>query len=392
MAYNITLTVQNVIDGVSQDVRQQLSSKLSGAQQTALIDWTNRVTNEMMRWSNWSFMESIPYYFMTLKGQTDYWIGAKGTGPVDTVDTGLNLPNVDKVERDSVRDMSNMRALKWLKEQPIGPTLNYTSGLARNGQPATFRQDPDTPFTLQIYPAPDNQNTTQPVPQAPFLTYAPGGTLPARMYFIKVTLVDSLANESAASSSNQAFFVPANNLATIKSPVLPFPGTSTGVLYSNWNVYAVSETPAQFNTNQSDPNTETLQNVSPIAIGTDWTEPGTPLTTNGQGWPSNNNLTQLGGYIIQFRYFQQRNTLANVTDTIQIPSKYFDIIVHGVTAYAWRFLGREDKGEFEQRLFLDGYRQMVVDKNLFPEGVEFIRPDAGTYVNQQILGYLPPFF
>jgi hypothetical protein len=388
----MVLTVQNVIDAVSQDVRLQLASKLAGAQQTALIDWTNRVTNEMMRWSNWSFMESIPYYFMTLKGQTDYWVGPKGQGPVDTVDTGLNLSNLDKVERDSVRDMSNMRALKWMKEQPIGPTLNYTSGMARLGQPAAYRQDPDTPFVLQIYPAPDNQNTTQPTPPAPFLTYLPGGSLPARMYFIMVTLVDSLGNESSASTYNQAFFVPANNLATIKSPVLVFPGTSTGVQYSNWNVYAVSVTPAQFNTNQSDPTTETLQNASPVAIGTDWTEPSSGLITTGQSWPQNNNLTQLGGYIVQFRYFQSRNQLRNVTDSIQVPSKYIDIIVHGVNAYAWRFLGRSDKGEEEQRLYLDGYRQMVVDKNLFPEGVEFIRPDAGTYVNQQILGYLPPFF
>ena len=388
----MALTVQNIIDAVSQDIRSQLDSKLAGAQQSALIDWTNRVTNEILRWSNWPFMESIPYYFMTSKGQTDYWVGPKGQGPVDTIDTGLNLRDLYKVERDSVRDMSNMRALKWLKEQPIGPTLNYSSGMARQVQPASYRQDPETPNVIQIYPAPDNQNTTQPVPPPPFITFAAGGALPARMYFVMVTLVDDLGNESSASTTNQSFFVPANTLATVKSPVLIFGGTSTGVQYSKWNVYAVSVTPAAFNTNQSDPTTETLQNVSPIGVGTDWTEPPTGLTNTGAHWPSNNNLTELGGYIIQFRYFLARTQLQNVTDPIQIPSIYRDIIVHGVSAYAWRFLGRSDKGQEEQSLYLDGYRQMVVDKNLTPEGVEFIRPDAGTYVNQQILGYLPPFF
>jgi hypothetical protein len=462
----MAFTCQNVIDSVSQDLRQQLSSATAGAQQTALIDYTNRTCQVMLRWSNWSFMESIPYYFMTMKGQTDYWIGpsttyilsaasapvsgnttytgvnipnnlpagnlitiagftnggnngvfpivsststsivvvnsggileshagtALITGPAGTVDTQLNLNDVYIIEKDSVRDLSNDRALKWLKEQPIGPTLNFSWGNARLGQPAVYRQDHTNLNILSIYPGPDNQNTSQPVPEPPYATMAAGGTLPARIYFVLLTLVDDLGNEGSPSSNNINFYVPANQLATIKSPELVFGSAANGVKYSHYNVYAVSVTPTAFNNNQSDPTTETLQNLTPIAIGTDWTEPGTGLTTTGAAWPRNNHLTQIGGYVIQFRYFMNRNTIAATTDLIQIPQKYSDIIVKGVNALAWDLLGRQDKVQESLAQFQDGYRQMVVDKNLFPEGVEFVRPDAGSYVNQQILGYLPPFF
>jgi hypothetical protein len=44
------------------------------------------------------------------------------------------------------------------------------------------------------------------------------------------------------------------------------------------------------------------------------------------------------------------------------------------------------------QLYRAGLTEMIADKNLFPEGVEFMRPDTNTYVNTQILGYLDPFF
>ena len=385
-------TVQDVIDGVSQDIRNQLSATLVGKQQDSLIDWTNRTCQEMLRWSNWSFMESNVFYFMTVKGQTNYWIGPTGTGPSNTIDTGLNFTDLYKVAKDSVRDMSNFRQLKWLKEAPIGPTLTYTSGMSRPGQPAAWRQDGDTPNLFQIYPAPDNQNTTQPVPAPPFITQTPGGSLSGRIYFIKITLVDELGGESSASTANQNFLVRTNNLCTVASPQLLFPGTSDGILYSSYNVYAQAVTPTAYQTNQSDPGGETLQNVTPIPIGTNWTEPISGLTTTGALWPQNNSLAQLGGYIIALRYFKARTILTAVDDPVQVDEKYKDIIIHGVNRYAWPLLGRPDMAKEADSKFIDGYRQMVVDKNLTPEGVEFVRPDAGSYVNSQILGYLPPFF
>src|SRR5208283_3102196 len=249
----MAFTVQNVIDAVSQDIRNQLASTLAGAQQNALIDWTNRTCQEMLRWSNWPFMESNVFYFMTTKGQTDYWVGPTGTGPTNTIDTGLNFTDLYKIEKDSVRDMSNFRQLKWLKEAPIGPTLTFTSGMSRPGQPAAWRQDGDTPNLLQIYPAPDNQNTTQPTPAPPFITQAASGALPARMYFIKLTLVDDLGGESSASTANQNFYIHANNLCTVASPQLLFAGTSDGIQYSHYNVYIQQVTTAAYMSNQSDP-------------------------------------------------------------------------------------------------------------------------------------------
>ena len=392
----MALTVQNIIDAVSQDTRQQFASGTAGAQQTALIDWTNRTHNEMLMWSNWDFMESIPYFFMTMKGQTDYWVGAKGTGPAGTIETNLNLADVYRVEKDSVRDMSNFRALKWLKEQPIGPVLTYSSGMSRQGQPAAFRQDFRTqPNVISIYPGPDNQNTTQPIPAPPFASYATGGALANRIYFIKITLVDDLGGESQVSSANQSFYIPASNLITVQSPELLFGGNSSGIQYSHYNVYAVSVTTASYESNQQDPNTETLQNVSPIAIGVNWTEPTSGLTTTGAQGPQNSTIAPLGGYIIGFRYFKSRvqlSTVSGATGTLQVPDSYKDIVVSGVLRYAWKALGRQDKVQEAEAAFTDGYRRMVVDKNLTPEGVEFVRPDAGSYCNTQILGYLPPYF
>lgn len=387
MPYN----VQSLINSVSQDCRNQLNATTNGAAQTALIEYLDRCHQEMLRWSNWDFMCSTPVYFMTAGGQTDYYVGPTGDRSPATVQTNLNLGDLYSVRKDSVYDYSNFRELKWMVGQPLGPAITKSSGLARPGQPSVWVQDVvNTPNVISIYPAPQNQNPYQPVPSTPVADTQPSGALSARVYFIGITLVDALGGESARCGTNATVFVPANSTAIVRSPKLYFPASANGVKYSGYNVYAVQA--QNFSATSTDPQTETLQNVSPIPMGTDWYEPNTGLTTNGVIWPQNNTIQPLGGYIIGFKYYKARKTLSTVSDVPQVPARYKDILIAGASAYAWALIGDDQKASMNMQKFSDGYRQMVVDKNLFPEGVEFIRPDAGSYVNQQILGYLPPFF
>lgn len=387
MAYN----VQSLINSVSQDCRSQLNAATAGGAQTALIDYLDRVHKEVLRWSNWDFMLSTPVYFLTSQGQTDYFIGPTGDRSPATVQTNLNLPDVDRIRKDSVYDYSNFRELKWLVGQPIGPVLTQASGSARKGQPSVWVQDyVNTPNIIQIFPAPQNLNTFQPVPSTPVVDTQVSGALSARVYYVKVTLVDALGGESSAAASSAVMFIPANSTAVVRAPKLYFPAASNGVQYSGFNVYAVQA--QNFSATSQDPQTETLQNVSPIPLGSDFYEPNTGLVTNGRIWPQNNTIEPIGGYIIGFKYFKKRKDLISLTDVPQVPIRYRDILIAGTSAYAWALIGDDQKASENMQKFSDGYRQMVVDKNLFPEGVEFIRPDAGSYVNQQILGYLPPFF
>jgi len=317
---------------------------------------------------------------MTAFGQTDYWIGPSSTVPPGMVPTGLNLSNVGIIEKDSVRDISNDRALKYLGSQPIGPTLNFRSGQTRTDMPRVYWQDRWNQNVLHVYPGADNENPYQPYPSPPYVTFAPGGSLLNRTYYIRLTFVDSNGGESAGSSVSVEQQIPADNLLTVTTPVLMNNKTSVGIIYSSYNVYIATAE-----------GSETLQNVTPIAIGTNWTEPTSGITTTGQPVPTASTIAQMGGYIIQFRYYMSRPVLKQPTDTLLIPDDYFDVIIHGVNALAWKFLGKEEQAQASSQLYKDGLTSMIWDKNLFPD-TDFIRPDAGTYVNQQTLGYLPPFF
>jgi hypothetical protein len=392
MPYTNFPQVQEIIDAVNQDVRQQLSGgSTTNPGLGILIDYTNRIHKQVLRFSRWTFLLSDPLYFLTDKGQSQYWLGPHGEGTAGTVDTGLNLTDVDKIKKDSVVDISNLRALKWLSASPFGPNLNDSTGKGREGQPAVFVQNPNEPNIFQIYPPPNNQNIKTPSPQVPIVVTAPGGALALRMYIVKVTYVDELGGESTTTDSSALVRVGAGQLARVKSPVLPFPLASSGVKYNRYNVYA---SVAQLSSTGvlTNEGSETLQNVSPITIGTDFFEPGTGLTIIGAQPPVNSTLQPLGAYLIKFQYYKNRATLRDVNDFLQVPEDYKDVIIQGVNALVYKLLDKKDEAMSAHQLYRSGLTEMVWDKNLFPEGVEFIRPDANSYVNTQILGYLPPFF
>ena len=394
MPYTTFPQVQDIVNGTSQDIHSQLSTTTNPGL-GILIDYTNRVHKQVLRFSRWSFLSSDFLYFLTDRGQTKYWLGQAQDQPPGTVDTGLHLNDVDKINKQEVYDITNLRGLKWLSSPPIGPNLITPSGVQRPGLPSNFIQTPNNPNILEIYPAPDNQNTNQPFPQVPVMTTTTGGALAARTYIVKVTFTDQLGGESTASSNiianTQAggqIFIPANKLAVIKSPVVPIPTSTSGEMYNGYNVYAsVAVIVNGLVTNEG---TETLQNVSPIAIGTDFIEPTSGLTTTGRVPPIVNTLQPVGAYIIRFKYFKNRLNLTDPNDFLQVPDDYKDVVISGVNSYAFKLLGKDQEAQASYQLYRQGLTEMIWDKNLFPEGVNFIRPDVGSYVNQQILGFLPP--
>ena len=365
--------VQDIISRVSQDIRLQLSSAASTPGQPILIDYTNRIHKQMLRFSRWQFILSEPLTFMTVKGQTDYWLGPNGELPLGIVNTNLNLTDVDRIHKQSVRDLSNNRKITSQAAQPIGLGLTFRSGQSRPGVPANFWHDHNDPNILHIYPGADNQNTFSPVPTTPILSSSAGASLLARTYFVRITFVDNNSpnGESVGSPTTASIFVPANQLATVVTPTLLYSKTSTGIQYGFYNVYAG---PVEGG--------ETLQNVAPIPLGTNWTEPGTGLITSGRSVPTTSTLAPMGGYIIQFRYFKDRINLTTTTDVLQIPDDYFDVVVNGVAALAWKFLDKTEQATATYEAYKGGLTEMVWDKNLFPD-TDFVRPDPGSYVNSQ---------
>lgn len=396
MAYTTFPTVSDVINGVSQDVRNQLSATLGSSGQPVLIDYTNRIHKQILRFSRWPFLKSEPLYFLTQLGQSSYWVGPVGQGPAGTVETALNLGDVYQFKKDSVLDLSNQKDLKWLFTAPMGPNLIDRTGAGRPGLPAVFSQSLNDPNILLIFPPPNNQNNTQPAPQVPVVQSASGGALVARTYLLKITFVDSLGGESTSTTTGAPLYIPANSVAVVKSPatgffgVLPDGTSVSGVQYNRYNVYAVKAT--LVNGIPTNEGTETLQNAVPILFGTDWTEPTTGLLTSGASVPRVNTLQPVGAYVIKFEYYKNRVKLVNPSQSLQVPDDYIDVIIAGVTAMALKLMGKVEESQMHFQLFKAGLTEMIQDKNQFPEGVEFIRPDANSYVNTQILGYLDPFF
>ena len=88
---------------------------------------------------------------------------------------------------------------------------------------------------------------------APVLTASAGGALGARTYYSKITLVTPAGEVTPSAESNLA--LNANTLLNVASPTF-----ALGV--TGWNVYVSTAS-----------GTETKQNASPIALGTNWIEP-----------------------------------------------------------------------------------------------------------------------
>jgi RHS repeat-associated protein len=110
-----------------------------------------------------------------------------------------------------------------------------------------------------------NEYDSGSAPAAPTLGQTSGGSLAATTYFVEVAYVFSSPVGAASLENSKA--VTANNLLTVTSP-----SSVTGA--TGYNVYVATYSGG-----------EVLQNATPIAIGTNWTEPTSGLVT-GTAAPS----------------------------------------------------------------------------------------------------------
>lgn len=369
-----TITVQVIIDAVAKDAVTPFYS--NGGNQSLLIDYCNRVHMQVMRYARFMWDLSAVKRFITIPGQTDYWLSTTGSAPAGSVDTALNLTDIHQIKEGTVYNRTNYRELNRVFEEPALVGLALPDVSARISVPTMWRESPDTPSILNIYPAPDNAGNTSytPQPEPPYCTTVTSGALSARTYFVRTTFVDAAGNESTPNSTAAEIYVPANKLVKVISPTIAIPASATGISYSQWKVYIGTTLGA-----------ETVQNsATAINIGTNFTEDVTGITSTGAAWPTTNNLEELGGYIIEFRYWKQRIVLTAVGDILQVPDVYKDIIIAGVNEYLANWLVETEgqaysalREEWKAR-YRNGLTEIIKDFNLFPKGADFIGPDRAT--------------
>lgn len=355
--------VSDILGGVENDLRLEINQTDNPA---ILIDYCNRVCLQIMRFSRWQFMLSAPKRFVTQMEQTDYWVGAVGAAADGTTDTGLDLTDLGIIREGTVYDRSNFRLLKRVTEAPNISKLEFADIQSRPGRPRLWRNAPDTPFVVNIYPAPNNQNNYQSKPSSPIVTSTSGGSLTARIEYYKISYVDALGGESLASDLETRVYVPANYLAVVQPPVPGVAKTASGVPIDHYNVYA-SNASGQ----------EQLQNASPIALATVWTEPTGGLIS-GTIPPGAASIETLWGYVIEFRYYKKRVQLTALTDYLQVPLEYKDIVIAGVNALGWTLIGKEQLAQEWLQRYTTGLTEMVKDKNLFPKGGDFMQADPSS--------------
>ncbi len=367
------LLASDVAQAIANDLQQRIAPE-----DPVVLDYINRVQLQLLRVARWKFALSPVQRFITQLGRTDYFFGQTGTGPVTAVDTGLDILDFGQIKQGTVYDRSNYRDLHRTGEAPPMELMQQRDGTSKIGYPQLYRIDPSQPNIINIYPAPNNQNGYQPVPNSPVISTVAGGSLGNRFYYIQTTIVDANSGESAASLET-VLFIPAGFLAVVEppQPQLPYSPTiagasasATGVAYQYWNIYAASAT-----------GEETLQNASPLNISgnsSTWTEPTTGLITTGRSAPTTNTLEKLGGYLIEFRYFQTKPQVDVLTDSLVIPCDYLDVMAAGVNYFVAQFIGDQGAVQYWQAQFQAGIIGMIRDANLFPRGGEFIHPDPAS--------------
>ena len=364
----ITITAQSVVNSVATDLLQRIAPE-----DPNLLDYVNRVQLQLLRASRWKFLLSPPQRFVTRNEVTDYWIGAAGSGPTNAVETNLNITNLGPIKTDTVFDRSNYRSLKRVLDAPLLSRFMFRDASARKGPPRLWKVSQDQGCTMQLWPAPDNQNGYQPVPEAPLLSTVVGGSLPGRIYFVRVSYVDSLGNESAASDEAR-LFVPANSLIVVNPPI-EIPVAASGIAYDRWNVYIFNAGSSLTTTTGN----ETKANqLGALAVSSTYTEPSTGFLTSGVSFPTASTIEALGGYLIEFRYFSSKPQVTSLGQVLLIPGDYFDLIVAGVNYFAAALLKDTDASQYWKAEYDAGITGMIRDKNLFPRAPDYISPDSAS--------------
>jgi len=317
-------TAQDILDCSAQDIRQVLSATDPAHGQNILLDYVNRISLDLLRFSRWTFLLAPVFKFVTQQGVTDYWFGPSPP-PVDQVsggivDTQLEILDAAQIKRDSVFDRSNSVRLGRTDNAPLGQVFEL------NAHPKLFRVDPTTPAVLNVYPPPD------------YGTAWPIATISRTANILTIT-----------SASTMDFQVnEGNNLVWVQGAVDPsFNGY--------WPILSV-------------PNGQTViaQNFGPNA--------------------STTAATASSGYTIEFRYFRLQQQVNEPTQPLQIPIIYKDILCAGVDWLGFKYLQKDEDSQHWFSVYTQGRIQMVKDKNLFPRAEEFVRPDPLAIIQQTTTG------
>lgn len=160
-------TVQDIINCASQEVRGVLNPNFGATQAVdlqILTSYTQSISLDLLRHSRWTFLDSAPVSFFTTgtapnspqPWNNSYWLGPIGQAPLGTIDTGLNLTDLDIIKRDTVIDYTTMKRLAITELQPV--LREFT----RPGKPRVWQNLSSSPQVLTIWPPPDNYTGSQP--------------------------------------------------------------------------------------------------------------------------------------------------------------------------------------------------------------------------------------
>lgn len=355
-----TVTGSNIIERVKEDLSDLF---VRSGSTSVLIEYTDRIQQMILGQRRWNWMLSTPKRFITERGQTEYWIGATGSQSAGQVDTGLNLTDIREVVQGGVLNRSQHWPLWRTDEAPLVPGWqNYDTSYSE-GTPRQYRNDVASPNLLQLYPAPDDGNDYEVKPQAPHATVSTSGALTARTYYIKVTFLDEDGLESASSNTAKQW-IDDNEVVVVRAPQPAINEGSIGIRYTHYNVYA-SEVEG----------TETKQNTSIVAIGSNWTEPDTGLIDTGADAPTDSDITPIRGHVIEFRYYKTHSEITTTASVLLIPNEYRDVVVAGVNMLAAKYLRRLEEISFWNDVYQSGLRRMISDQNPWPGGKRFIKPN-----------------
>lgn len=254
-----TIQAQDIVNAVIQDSQNLTTNR------AALYDYTDRIHQRVLRESQWRFLTSDPQSFVTLPGVAGY--GVTSTAPPPGVfRTGLELTDFGNFIPGSVFNATDWKQMEEDSDGQLARnTLTNKDGSLRTGIPRTFSLSISNPGTISLSPAPDSANTYYPIPETPVVTFAPatGCLLPNRIYFGVVTFVDNFGGEGTACVVPFTVAVPAGNVLTVSSPSISTGGIAGNqAIYGFWNLYIGTAINAYY-----------IQDITPTAIGTSWTEP-----------------------------------------------------------------------------------------------------------------------
>ena len=96
-----------------------------------------------------------------------------------------------------------------------------------------------------------------------------------------------------------------------------------------------------------------------------------------------------GVYAIEFRYYEQFNVVDELTDNLQIPEDYKDVMCAGVNWLASKYLKQDSDAQHWFSVYQQGKVSMIGDYNHTPR-VDFMRPDGtGSLVVTDVRTSLP---